>query len=174
VRREEVQKSLFADPERPLHEVIKAYTYPEDWANRLILGDSLVVMNSLLERERMAGQVQVIYLDPPYGIGYNSNFQARVDKRTATEASDEDLTREPEQIKAYRDTWTLGIHSYLTYLRDRLLIAKDLLSETGSVFVQINDQNLHHVREVMDEVFEPDNFAAIISFATTSGFETTD
>ncbi|MCE5237151.1 site-specific DNA-methyltransferase [bacterium] len=169
VRREEVQKSLFADPERPLHEVIKAYTYPENWANRLILGDSLVVMNSLLERERMAGQVQMIYLDPPYGIGYNSNFQPRVDKRDVKDGADEDLTREPEQIKAYRDTWTLGIHSYLTYLRDRLLLARDLLSETGSVFVQISDENLHLVRSMMDEVFGADRYVAVINYTKTSG-----
>ncbi len=173
VKREEVQKSLFGDPEMPLHEAVEAYRHPMDWANRLVLGDSLVVMNSLLERERMAGQVQMIYIDPPYGIGYNSNFQARVDKRDVKDGADDDLTREPEQIRAYRDTWTLGIHSYLTYLRDRLLLAKELLSETGSVFVQINDENLHHVREVLDDVFGPGNFAAIIGFVTTSGFETT-
>jgi len=117
----------------------------------------------------MAGQVQMIYLDPPYGIGYNSNFQPRVDKRDVKDGADEDLTREPEQIKAYRDTWTLGIHSYLTYLRDRLLLARDLLSETGSVFVQISDVNLHFVRCLMDEVFGVENQAAIITFRKTSG-----
>jgi len=167
VRREEVQKSLFGDPELPLHEAVEAYQHEMDWANRLILGDSLVVMNSLLERERMAGQVQMIYIDPPYGIGYNSNFQPRVDKRDVKDGTDEDLTREPEQIKAYRDTWTLGIHSYLTYLRDRLLLARELLSETGSVFVQIGDENIHHVRELMDEVFGAGNFVRLITFAKT-------
>jgi adenine-specific DNA-methyltransferase len=159
-----VQKSLFGDPELPLHEAVEAYQHEMDWANRLILGDSLLVMNSLLERERMAGQVQMIYIDPPYGIGYNSNFQPRVDRRDVKDGKGEDLTREPEQIRAYRDTWTLGIHSYLTYLRDRLLVAKELLSETGSVFVQIGQDNLHTVRVVLDEVFGAENFVALIPF----------
>lgn len=167
VKREEVQRSLFADPALPLHEAVEAYQHEMDWANRLILGDSLLVMNSLLERERMAGQVQMIYIDPPYGIGYNSNFQPRVDKRDVKDGADEDLTREPEQIKAYRDTWTLGIHSYLTYLRDRLLLARELLSESGSIFVQIGDENVHHVRELMDEVFGRDNFITNIVFQKT-------
>ncbi len=173
VKREEVQKSLFGDREMPLHEAVEAYRHPMDWANRLVLGDSLVVMNSLLERERMAGQVQMIYIDPPYGIGYNSNFQSRVDKRDVKDGADDDLTREPEQIRAYRDTWTLGIHSYLTYLRDRLLLAKELLSETGSVFVQIGDENVHHVRELMDEVFGSASFVAQVAFKKTGGQSTT-
>lgn len=164
VQREEVQKSLFADPQLPLDQAIEAYQHEMDWTNRLILGDSLLVMNSLLERERMAGQVQMIYIDPPYGIGYNSNFQPRVDKRDVRDGADEDLTREPEQIKAYRDTWTLGIHSYLTYLRDRLLLARELLSESGSIFVQIGDDNIHLVRAILDEVFEAQNFLALIPF----------
>ncbi|WP_413912073.1 DNA methyltransferase [Candidatus Skiveiella danica] len=109
-------------------------------------------MNSLLQKEGMAGQVQMIYIDPPYGIKYGSNFQPFTNKRDVKDRSDADLTQEPEMIKAFRDTWELGIHSYLTYLRDRLLLAKDLLSETGSVFVQISDENLHHVRELMDEL----------------------
>jgi adenine-specific DNA-methyltransferase len=137
-----------------------------------VAGDSLLVMNSLLQKESMAGQVQMIYIDPPYGIKYGSNFQPFVDQRDVKDRRDEDLTQEPEMIKAFRDTWELGIHSYLTYLRDRLLLAKELLSESGSVFVQISDENLHHVREVMDEVFEAKNFVAIISYATTSGFAT--
>ena len=121
-------------------------------------------MNSLLQKEGMAGQVQMIYLDPPYGIKYGSNFQPFVGKRDVKDRSDADLTQEPEMIKAFRDTWELGIHSYLTYLRDRLLLAKDLLSESGSVFVQISDENLHHVRELMDEVFGVDNFVSLITF----------
>ena len=169
VRREEVQKSLFADPELPLREAVEFYQHEMDWVNRLILGDSLLVMNSLLERELMAGQVQMIYIDPPYGIGYNSNFQPRVDRRDVTDGKDADLTREPEQIKAYRDTWALKVHSYLTYLRDRLLLARDLLSETGSVFVQIGDENLHHVRELLDEVFGVENFVSLITVKKTSG-----
>jgi len=167
VRREEVQKSLFGDPEMPLHEAVESYLHPMDWANRLILGDSLVVMNSLLERERMAGQVQMIYIDPPYGIGYNSNFQSRVDKRDVKDGADEDLTREPEQIRAYRDTWTLGIHTYLTVMRDRLLLARELLADSGSVFVQISDDNVHHVRELLDEVFGGDNCCSVICFRKT-------
>jgi len=167
VKREDVNRSLFADPDLSLRETVECYRHPMDWANRLILGDSLVVMNSLLERERMAGQVQMIYLDPPYGIGYNSNFQPRTDKRDVKDGADEDLTREPEQISAYRDTWSLGIHSYLTYLRDRLLLAKELLSETGSVFVQIGDENVHLVRAMMDEVFGRGNFVALIAVTKT-------
>jgi adenine-specific DNA-methyltransferase len=116
-------------------------------------GRQLLVMNSLLQKESMAGQVQMIYIDPPYGIKYGSNFQPFVNKRDVKDRKDEDLTQEPEMIKAFRDTWELGIHSYLTYLRDRLLLAKELLHESGSVFVQISDENLHHVREIMDEVF---------------------
>jgi adenine-specific DNA-methyltransferase len=125
-------------------------------------------MNSLLQKESMAGQVQAIYFDPPYGIKYGSNFQPFVNKRDVKDRKDEDLTQEPEMIKAFRDTWELGIHSYLTYLRDRLLLAKDLLSESGSVFVQISDENLHHVREIMDEVFGAGNFVSLITVAKTS------
>ncbi len=117
-------------------------------------------MNSLLQKEGMAGQVQMIYIDPPYGIKYGSNFQPFVNKRDVKDRKDEDLTQEPEMIKAFRDTWELGIHSYLTYLRDRLLLAKELLSESGSVFVQISDENLHHVREIMDEIFGAENFVS--------------
>ena len=123
-------------------------------------------MNSLLEKEGMAGKVQMIYIDPPYGIKYGSNFQPFVNKRDVKDGKDEDLTAEPEQIRAFRDTWELGIHSYLTYLRDRLLLARELLTEIGSVFVQISDENVHHVRELMDEVFGAENFVSIISFRT--------
>jgi len=133
----------------------------------LIAGDSLLAMNSLLEKEGMAGKVQMIYIDPPYGIKYGSNFQPFVNKRDAKDGKDEDLTAEPEQIRAFRDTWELGIHSYLTYLRDRLLLARELLTESGSVFVQISDENVHHVRELMDEVFGAGNFLALITFTTS-------
>ena len=148
----------------PLREAIEFYKHKHGWSNRLIAGDSLLVMNSLLEKEGLAGQVQVIYIDPPYGIKYGSNFQPFVNNNVVTDKKDEDLTREPEMIKAFRDTWELGIHSYLTYLRDRLLLARDLLSETGSIFVQISDENVHHARELMDEVFGGKNFVALIPF----------
>ncbi|MBN2563452.1 MAG: site-specific DNA-methyltransferase [Phycisphaerae bacterium] len=168
VRKKPKQMTLFADPELPLAEAVRFYHHDVDWANRLILGDSLLVMNSLLERERMAGKVQMIYLDPPYGVKFSSNFQPRIDQRDVKDADDH-LTREPEQIKAYRDTWTLGIHSYLTYLRDRLRLCRELLHESGSIFVQINDENLHHVREVMDEVFGSGNLVSQIVFQKSSG-----
>lgn len=153
----------------PLREAVDFYKHERDWANRLIAGDSLLVMNSMLQKEGMAGQVQMIYIDPPYGIKYGSNFQPFTHKRDVKDRKDEDLTQEPEMIKAFRDTWELGIHSYLTYLRDRLLLAKELLSDSGSVFVQISDENLHHVRELMDEVFGGDNFVSLISYSTTTG-----
>jgi adenine-specific DNA-methyltransferase len=161
-----VQPGLFEAPfeSMPLRDAIDFYKHDRGWANRLVAGDSLLVMNSLLQKEGMAGQVQMIYLDPPYGIKYGSNFQPFVGKRDVKDRSDADLTQEPEMIKAFRDTWELGIHSYLTYLRDRLLLAKDLLSESGSVFVQISDENLHHVRELMDEVFGVENFVSLITF----------
>lgn len=127
-------------------------------------GDSLLVMNSLLTKESMGGKVQMIYIDPPYGIRYGSNFQPFTNKRDVKDRSDADLTREPEMIKAFRDTWELGIHSYLTYLRDRLLLARELLSGSGSVFVQIGDENIHHVRELLDEIFGYDNFISLITF----------
>jgi adenine-specific DNA-methyltransferase len=144
VKKPEPQMALFGNNELPADKQIEFYRHDVGWANRLILGDSLLVMNSLLVKEGMAGKVQCIYIDPPYGIKYASNMQARTDRRDVKD-KDEDLTREPEQIKAYRDTWKLGIHSYLTYLRDRLLLAKDLLTESGSVFVQISDENVHLV-----------------------------
>lgn len=157
--------NLFGDPGRSItDQVLKAYEYHDKWVNRMILGDSLVVMNSLLHYEGLGGQVQMIYIDPPYGVRFGSNFQPFVRKRDVTHNDDEDMTREPEMVKAYRDTWELGLHSYLTYLRDRLLLARELLSPSGSVFVQISDENVHHVRELMDEVFGPENFVAIIAF----------
>ena len=169
IQRQPKQFSLFADPQLPLAEAVEFYQHDVDWANRLILGDSLVVMNSLLERELMAGKVQMIYVDPPYGVAYNSNFQPRIDRRDVRDGDDGSLTREPEMIKAYRDTWRLGIHSYLTYLRDRLLLCRELLHESGSIFVQISDENLHRVRVVMDEVFGAENCCQVIAFHKTSG-----
>lgn len=121
-------------------------------------------MNSLLQKESMAGKVQMIYIDPPYGIKYGSNFQPFVNKRDVKDRRDEDLTQEPEMIKAFRDTWELGIHSYLTYLRDRLLLARELLHESGSLFVQISDENLHLVRNLLDDVFGSQNFVRILAF----------
>ncbi|CAD5942118.1 DUF559 domain-containing protein [Planktothrix agardhii] len=166
-----VQLSLFEIPEEnpPIRQAIEFYKHQHNWSNRLVAGDSLLVMNSLLEKEGMAGQVQMIYFDPPYGIKYGSNFQPFVNNRDVKDGKDEDLTQEPEMIKAFRDTWELGIHSYLTYLRDRLLLARELLSESGSVFVQISDENVHHVRELMDEVFGVNNFICIICFQKTGG-----
>jgi adenine-specific DNA-methyltransferase len=167
-RDRQMELQLFADPRLPLHQQLEAYEHRGGWTNRLILGDSLVVMNSLLEYEGLGGQVQMIYIDPPYGVNFGSNFQPFVRKRDVKNNQDEHMTREPEMVKAYRDTWELGLHSYLTYLRDRLVVARELLAHSGSVFVQISDQNLHHVREVMDEVFDPENFVAQINFKATS------
>jgi adenine-specific DNA-methyltransferase len=163
-----VQASLFADPEFDLNQAVEFYQHPQPWANRLVLGDSLLVMNSLLERELMAGKVQCVFFDPPYGINYGSNFQPFTNKRDVKDGEDGSLTREPEQIRAFRDTWEIGIHSYLTYIRDRLLLMREMLSETGSIFVQISDENVHRVRAVMDEVFGASNFFAQINFKSTS------
>ena len=137
-------------------QVLRAYEFQDKWTNRLILGDSLTIMNSLLQYEGLGGQVQMVYMDPPYGVQFGSNFQPFVRKREVDSNSDDHLSREPEVVQAYRDTWELGLHSYLTYLRDRLLLCRDLLHPTGSVFVQISDANVHHVRELMDEVFGSD------------------
>ncbi|GAB4371080.1 MAG: site-specific DNA-methyltransferase [Calditrichia bacterium] len=165
-----VQLGLFEEERcEPLRDAIEFYKHKHGWSNRLIAGDSLLVMNSLLEKEGMAGKVQMIYIDPPYGIKYSSNFQPFVNKRDVKDGKDEDLTAEPEQIRAFRDTWELGIHSYLTYLRDRLLLARELLTESGSIFVQISDENVHHVRELMDEVFGASNFAGLITVRKTGG-----
>ncbi len=160
------QPGLFEAPfeSMPLRSAVDFYKHDRGWANRLVAGDSLLVMNSLLQKEGMAGQVQMIYIDPPYGIRYGSNFQPFTNKRDVKDRSDADLTQEPEMIKAFRDTWELGIHSYLTYLRDRLLVAKDLLSETGSVFVQISEENVHFVRQILVEVFGAQNFVCDIVF----------
>ena len=166
--RSDVQRGLWADPEQSYHEAVQFYKHDVPWANRLILGDSLAVMSSLSAREDLAGKVQMIYVDPPYGIGYRSNFQPLVRNRNVRDR-DADLTREPEAVKAYRDTWTLGVHSYLAYLRDRLVVARDLMTDSGSIFVQIGNENVHRVRSVMDEVFGNDNFVSLIPFVKTSG-----
>jgi adenine-specific DNA-methyltransferase len=144
------------------------YHHDQNWTNRLILGDSLLVMTSLAEKERLKGRVQMIYLDPPYGIKFGSNWQVSTRKREVRDAKAEDVTRQPEQIKAFRDTWQLGIHSYLPWLRDCLAAARDLLTDSGSIFVQIGDENVHLVRCVLDEVFGSDNFVAQITFAKTT------
>ena len=135
------------------------YQHEQNWSNRMILGDSLHVMASLAEREGLRGKVQCIYFDPPYGIKFNSNFQWSTTSRDVKDGSVDQITREPEQVKAFRDTWRDGIHSYLTYLRDRLTVARDLLADSGSIFVQIGDENVHRVRAVLDEVFGDNHLA---------------
>ncbi|UCZ90697.1 site-specific DNA-methyltransferase [Gordonia sp. WA4-43] len=150
-------------------EQVDFYQHDANWSNRMILGDSLQVMASLAEREHLRGKAQMVYVDPPYGIKFGSNWQVSARDRTVRDGKMEDSAREAEQIKAFRDTWELGVHSYLTYLRDRLLAARDLLTESGSCFVQIGDENVHLVRSLMDEVFGPENFVSQIAFATTSG-----
>ena len=167
-----VQQDLFATPENIddlMERVATYYQHNDDWQNRLILGDSLMVMNSLLNRESMKGKVQTIYMDPPYGINYSKNWQININN-TNVKDTDDGVSIEPEMIKAYRDTWELGIHSYLSYLRDRLIMARELLAESGSCFVQISDENVHLVRLVMDEVFGSENFVSQIVYTKTSGF----
>ncbi|SFI18014.1 site-specific DNA-methyltransferase [Nitrosomonas sp. Nm34] len=146
------------------------YQHEQNWTNRMILGDSLQVMASLAEREGLRGKVQCIYFDPPYGIKFNSNFQWSTTSRDVKDGNAAHITREPEQVKAFRDTWRDGIHSYLTYLRDRLMVARDLLTDSGSIFVQIGDENVHRVRMLMDEVFGEKNFVSVITTSKTSGF----
>jgi adenine-specific DNA-methyltransferase len=165
--RQDPQRDLFADPQQEYREAVQFYKHDVDWSNRLILGDSLQVMSSLARREDLAGKVQMIYMDPPYGIKFASNFQPEIGRRDVKD-KDQDLTREPEMVKAYRDTWHLGVHSYLSYLRDRLMIAKELLADTGSIFVQISDENLHRVKQIMDEVFGIENCCPIIMVWKTS------
>jgi adenine-specific DNA-methyltransferase len=167
---DQLMLNLFNDPQWSISDqILRAYEYHDKWVNRMILGDSLVTMNSLLQYEGMGGKVQMIYIDPPYGVKFGSNFQPFVRKRDVKHNDDEDFTREPEMVQAYRDTWELGLHSYLSYLRDRLLLARELLTDSGSVFVQISDENVHHVRELMDEVFGGENFVSQIAFKTTAG-----
>ena len=155
------QFNMFADfnglPEE-FDQRVDFYHHEGNWSNRMILGDSLLVMSSLAEKEGLKGKVQTIYLDPPYGIKFGSNWQVSTRKRDVKDGKAEDATRQPEQMRAFRDTWKLGIHSYLAYLRDRLAVARELLTETGSVFVQIGDENVHLVRCVLDEVFGSENF----------------
>ena len=173
-RESDFQIDLFADFNGLPSEDARTefYQHEANWSNRMILGDSLQVMASLAEREGLRGKVQCIYLDPPYGIKFNSNFQWSTTSRDVKDGKAEHISREPEQVKAFRDTWRDGIHSYLTYLRDRLTVARDLLSERGSIFVQIGDENVHRVRAVMDEVFGEENFVSLISIQTTTGFLT--
>ena len=166
-KRDDIQRDLFADPEQEYREAVQFYQHDVDWANRLILGDSLQVMSSLANREDLAGKVQMIFIDPPYGIKYSSNFQPTVFQRDVKDRN-QDLNRETEQIKAYRDTWVHGTHSYLSYLRDRLKIASDLLADTGSIFVQIGDEKSHLVHTLLDEIFGKRNCIATIYFAKTS------
>lgn len=167
------QLQLFADFNGlKFEDLIEFYQHEQSWANRMILGDSLLVMTSLAEKEGLKGKVQMIYIDPPYGISFSSNWQVSTSKRDVKDGKAEDATRQPEQIKAFRDTWKLGIHSYLAYLRDRLVIARELLAETGSIFIQIGDENVHLVRCLMDEVFGRENFCVQIVFRK-SGAQTT-
>src|ERR1700730_11398303 len=166
------QPNLFADFNGgPVEftQKIDFYHHEQNWSNRLILGDSLLVMTSLAVKEGLKGKVQTIYLDPPYGIKFGSNWQVSTRKRDVKDGKAADATRQPEQVRAFRDTWKLGIHSYLAYLRDRLVVARDLLTETGSIFVQIGDENVHLVRSVLDEVFGANNFVCQIAFVTTGG-----
>jgi adenine-specific DNA-methyltransferase len=165
------QADLFGGFDRITDEAarLEFYQHAENWSNRMILGDSLLVMNSLAEKEGLRGQVQMIYLDPPYGIRFASNWQPSTRTREVKEGKAEGMSREPEQIKAFRDTWKDGIHSYLAYLRDRLVVARELLTESGSVFVQIGDDNVHLVRSLLDEVFGPQNFVSLIAVQKTTG-----
>ena len=167
----ELTPDLFADFNGIPKGIDKTEFYQHDanWTNRMILGDGLQVMASLAEREGLRGKVQCIYVDPPYGIKFNSNFQWSTTTRDVKDGKSEHITREPEQVKAFRDTWRDGIHSYLTYLRDRLTVARDLLTDTGSVFVQIGDENVHRVRALLDEIFGEENFVSLILFEKSTG-----
>jgi adenine-specific DNA-methyltransferase len=166
--RQDVERTLFGDPEQAYHDAVQFYRHDMDWTNRLILGDSLQVMTSLARREDLASKVQMIYVDPPYGIKFASNFQSLVGRKDVKD-KDADLTRELEQVRAYRDTWELGTHSYLSYLRQRLVVVRSLLSETGSVFVQIGEENVHRVRQLMDDTFGPSQSVATIAFKSAVG-----
>src|SRR3989344_6869936 len=165
---EKPQLSLFEQPSENLNteKEFDFYGHTKNWSNRLIAGDSLLVMNSLIEKEKMAGKVQMIYIDPPYGIKYNSNFQPFTNKRDVKDKDDDSIPAEPEMIKAFRDTWELGIHSYLSHLRDRLLLAKELLHESGSICVQISDENVHLVKCILSEIFGPENYISQIIYRT--------
>lgn len=161
--REDIQRDLFGEQDLPYQQQVQFYRHNIGWTNRIILGDSLQVMTSLARREQLAGQVQTIYIDPPYGIDFSSNFQPELGSRNVND-KDSDLTREPEMVRAYRDTWTLGLHSYLAYLRQRLIVAHELLHQSGSIFVQINERNVHVVRALLDEVFGVGNAVCLIYF----------
>jgi len=168
------QLDLFADfngLDDDFEKKIDFYQHDQNWANRLILGDSLLVMTSLAEKEGLKGKVQTIFMDPPYGIEFKSNWQVSTRNRDVKDGKAADTTRQPEQVRAFRDTWKLGIHSYLEYLRDRLVTARELLTETGNIFVQIGDENVHLVRCVMDEVFGAENFVSCINFQTMTPLE---
>jgi len=166
----EAQVSLFADFNGiKFEDLIDFYQHEQNWSNRMILGDSLLVMTSLAEKEGLKGKVQMIYFDPPYGIKFGSNWQVSTRRRDVKDSKAEDATRQPEQVKAFRDTWKLGIHSYLAYLRDRLVTSRELLTETGSCFVQIGDENIHLVRSLMDEVFGSENFVSLITTKKSGG-----
>lgn len=164
------QPSLFDQPSENFstEKEFDFYSHTKNWSNRLIAGDSLLVMNSLLEKEKMSEKVQMIYIDPPYGITYNSNFQPFVNKRDVKDKDDDSIPAEPEMIKAFRDTWELGVHSYLSYLRDRLFLSKEMLTMSGSCFVQISEENVHHAKEIMDEVFGQENFVSLIAVKRAS------
>src|ERR1035437_9922564 len=168
--RRDDQLGLFADFNGiPFDQRVDFYRRQLHWTNRMILGDSLLLMASLAEKEGLKGQVQCIYVDPPYGIKFGSNWQVSTRKRDVRDGKAEDATRQPEQVRAFRDTWELGIHSYLGYLRDRLTVARDLLTESGSIFVQIGDAHVHLVRAVIDEVFGDDNYCGMIAFQKSGG-----
>src|SRR5437660_4805278 len=173
-RETEQQFDLFADFNGIPKGVDKTefYQHDQNWSNRMVLGDSLQVMASLAEREGLRGKVQCIYVDPPYGIRFNSNFQWSTTSRDVKDGKTDHITREPEQVKAFRDTWRDGIHSYLTYLRDRLTVARDLLADSGSIFVQIGDENVHRIRAMMDEVFGEENVVSQIAFQSTTSLGT--
>lgn len=168
---EEMFEQTEADRRRLRTEEVYSYNHTMQWTNRMIAGDSLLVMNALLQHERLAGQVQCIYMDPPYGIKFGSNFMPTIHKRDVKDGKDEDMTTEVQMVTAFRDTWKWGIHSYLTYLRDRFILMRELLAPSGSIFVQISMENVHRVRLLLDEVFGPDNCVSMITYATTSGNE---
>ena len=171
-RDEDIQRNFYSDfngGPKDFADKVDFYKFEQNWTNRFILGDSLMIMTSLAEKEGLKGKVQAVYVDPPYGIKFGSNWQVSTRKRDVKDGKVEDASRQPEQVKAFRDTWELGIHSYLSYIRDRLVVSRDLLTETGSVFVQIGDENVHLVRNVMDEVFGSTNFMTMITVAKTSG-----
>jgi adenine-specific DNA-methyltransferase len=163
VRRQRLQQPLFDIEALDPGLAVEFYQHDLDWSNRIVLGDSLLAMTSLLDRERMAGQVQCVYMDPPYGIRYGSNFQPKISERIVKDGDDASLTREPEMIQAFRDTWELGVHSYLSYLRDRIHVARELLNNTGSLFVQIGPDRLHLVKALLDEVFGAENSVTTIT-----------